>query len=94
MSVNMSQSITTWGTAEGMAKCIISGIIGIAIFSFSGIVLLKKENYKLEIWFGRKDYMLYMVLIVIAVITGRYFAFRYFLFLYAFKQITKEIGDI
>ena len=38
--------------------------------------------------------MLYMVLIVIAVITGGYFAFRYFLFLYAFKQITKEIGDI
>lgn len=44
MSVNMSQSITTWGTAEGMAKCIISGIIGIAIFSFSGIVLLKKRE--------------------------------------------------
>ncbi|MFZ7119341.1 MAG: hypothetical protein ACOWWH_00120 [Eubacteriaceae bacterium] len=44
MSVNMSQSITAWGTAEGMAKCIISGMIGIIIFSFSGIVLLRKRE--------------------------------------------------
>lgn len=44
MSVNMSQSITAWGTAEGMAKCIISGVIGIVAFSLSGVVLLRKRE--------------------------------------------------
>lgn len=44
MRVNMSQSITAWGTAEGMAKCIISGIIGIVIFSLAGVVSLRKRE--------------------------------------------------
>lgn len=44
MMVNMSQSITAWDTAEGMAKCLISGIIGIAVFSLSGITLLRKRD--------------------------------------------------
>lgn len=44
MSVNMSQSITAWGTAEGMAKCLISGIIGIIVFSLSGVVVLRKRE--------------------------------------------------
>jgi ABC-2 type transport system permease protein len=44
MSVNMSQSITAWGTARGMAKCIIAGMIGIVVFYFSGIVLLRKRE--------------------------------------------------
>lgn len=44
MSVNMSQSITAWGTARGMAKCIISGVLGIIIFSVSGVVLLRKRE--------------------------------------------------
>lgn len=44
MSVNMSQSVTAWGTAEGMAKCLISGIIGIVVFSLSGVVLLRKRD--------------------------------------------------
>ncbi|HCL02095.1 MAG TPA: ABC transporter permease [Lachnoclostridium phytofermentans] len=44
MIVNMSQSITAWGTSEGMAKCIISGIIGIIVFSLSGVVLLRKRE--------------------------------------------------
>lgn len=44
MSVNMSQSITAWGTAKGMAKCIISGVIGIIVFSLSGVVLLRKRE--------------------------------------------------
>lgn len=44
MSVNMSQSITAWGTTEGMAKCLISGIIGIAVFSLSGVLLLRKRE--------------------------------------------------
>lgn len=44
MSVNMSQSITLWGTPEGMAKCLISGIIGIVIFSLLGIAILRKKE--------------------------------------------------
>ncbi|HCL02094.1 MAG TPA: sensor histidine kinase [Lachnoclostridium phytofermentans] len=38
--------------------------------------------------------MLYIILIVIAVIIGGYFAFRYFSLLYAFKEITNELNDI
>ncbi|MGH4124335.1 MAG: hypothetical protein ACREV6_15520 [Clostridium sp.] len=44
MSVNMSQSITAWGTAYGMAKCLMSGIIGILVFSLLGIILLRKRE--------------------------------------------------
>lgn len=44
MSVNMSQSITAWGTTKGMVKCLISGIIGIVIFSLSGVVFLRKRE--------------------------------------------------
>lgn len=44
MSVNMSQSITAWGTTAGMAKCLISGIIGIIIFSFLGVKVLRKRE--------------------------------------------------
>lgn len=38
--------------------------------------------------------MLYVVLIIVAVLIGGYFAFRYFTILYAFKQIIKEMSDI
>lgn len=38
--------------------------------------------------------MLYIILFIIAVIIGGYFAFRYFSILYAFKQMIKEITDI
>lgn len=38
--------------------------------------------------------MLYIILIVIAVIIGGYFAFRYYSILYAFKEITNELNDI
>lgn len=44
MSVNMSQSITAWGTVEGMTKCIIAGIIGIIVFSLLGVVSLRKRE--------------------------------------------------
>lgn len=44
MTVNMSQSITVWTTVEGMTKCLVSGIIGIAVFSLSGVVLLRKRE--------------------------------------------------
>lgn len=44
MSVNMSQSITAWGTTEGMTKCLVSGLVGIVIFSLAGIILLRKKE--------------------------------------------------
>ncbi|WP_375293622.1 hypothetical protein [Clostridium estertheticum] len=44
MIVNMSQCITAWGTAEGMAKCLISGIIEIIVFSSLGVILLRKRE--------------------------------------------------
>ncbi|MGH4140098.1 hypothetical protein [Clostridium sp.] len=44
MIVNMSRSITAWGTAEGMVKCLMSGIIGIVVFSLLGIILLRKRE--------------------------------------------------
>lgn len=45
VSVNMSESVTLWGTKEGMIKCIISGIIGIIVFSLLGIVSLRKREF-------------------------------------------------
>lgn len=44
MTVNMGHCITAWDTMAGMAKCLISGIIGIAGFSLSGVVLLRKRE--------------------------------------------------
>lgn len=44
MSVNMSHSITAWGTTGGMTKCLVSGFVGIVIFSLSGIFLLRKKE--------------------------------------------------
>lgn len=44
MHVNMSQSITIWGTPEGMVRCIIAGSIGIIVFSIWGIVSMQKRE--------------------------------------------------
>lgn len=44
MTVNMSQCIVIWDTPEGMAKCLISGLAGIVIFSIAGIVILRKKE--------------------------------------------------
>ncbi len=44
MSVNMGQCITVWGTAEGMAKCLISGAVGIVVFLAAGVLLLRKKE--------------------------------------------------
>lgn len=44
MVVNMSQCITAWGTAAGMAKCIVSGILGILIFSLWGVLVLRRKE--------------------------------------------------
>ena len=44
MSVNMHQCITAWETAEGMAKCLISGAVGIVLFLATGVLLLRKRE--------------------------------------------------
>lgn len=44
MQVNMSKCITIWDTPEGMAKCLISGGIGILVFSAVGVLLLRKRD--------------------------------------------------
>lgn len=45
MIVNQQQSVTAWGTANGMVKCLTAGIIGIVLFSLSGIILLRKKEF-------------------------------------------------
>lgn len=44
MIVNQSTSITAWGTSAGMTKCVITGIIGILVFSIWGMVTLRKKE--------------------------------------------------
>ena len=40
----MSECITVWDTAEGMAKCLLSGAAGILAFGTAGVLLLKKKE--------------------------------------------------
>lgn len=42
--INTRECITLWETWEGMLKCILSGMIGIFVFSLSGITLLRKKE--------------------------------------------------
>lgn len=44
MAVNMSQCITAWGTVQGMAKCLISGGIGIFVFLAAGVFALRRRD--------------------------------------------------
>lgn len=44
MQVNMSSCVTIWDSAEGMVKCLIAGLSGIAVFSFAGVLLLRKKE--------------------------------------------------
>ena len=44
MSVNMSRCITLWSSPEGMAKCLISGAVGILLFGAAGICLAEKKE--------------------------------------------------
>ncbi|MEG0590835.1 MAG: ABC transporter permease [Lachnospiraceae bacterium] len=44
MQVDLSQSLTAWGTAKGMAKCMISGISGTMVFLLLGIRLWRKKE--------------------------------------------------
>lgn len=42
--VNMRECITIWDTASGMARCILSGLIGIAVFSLAGVLAVRKKD--------------------------------------------------
>ena len=42
--VTMSQCVTPWSTAEGMARCLLSGAAGILIFSAAGVLLLRRKE--------------------------------------------------
>lgn len=42
--VNTQQCMTAWDTTGGMARCVLSGIIGIAVFTLSGAALLRKKD--------------------------------------------------
>lgn len=44
MQVNMSSCITIWDSTEGMTKCLISGLSGMAVFSMAGALLLRKKE--------------------------------------------------
>lgn len=44
MQVYFGECNTLWDTAEGMAKCLISGGLGIVIFGAAGAVLLRKKE--------------------------------------------------
>lgn len=42
--VNMTECITIWDTAEGMARCVLSGIIGTVFFAVVGVMALRKKD--------------------------------------------------
>lgn len=42
--VNMTECVAIWDTAEGMARCLISGAAGILVFTVLGVLLLKKRD--------------------------------------------------
>lgn len=45
MQVNQTVCAPIWNTADGLAKCLISGFIGIVVFSICGIVSLRKKEF-------------------------------------------------
>ena len=45
MQVNQSICAPIWNTASGLAKCLISGFIGIAVFGVYGIISLQKKEF-------------------------------------------------
>lgn len=44
VQVNMSECTVLWETAEGMAKCLLSGAAGILVFSVISVLLLRKKE--------------------------------------------------
>lgn len=45
MRVNMSECSTIWSTAPGMARCLLSGAVGILVFAGAGVLLLRKQEF-------------------------------------------------
>lgn len=45
MQVNQTVCAPIWDAADGLAKCLISGFIGIVVFSICGIVSLRKKEF-------------------------------------------------
>lgn len=44
LHVNTQECITIWDTASGWVRCLLSGAIGVVIFTLSGIVSLRKRD--------------------------------------------------
>lgn len=44
MTVNTKECIPIWDTAMGLMKCILSGIVGILLFSIMGVLFLRKKE--------------------------------------------------
>lgn len=44
VSVNMSEYRCLWDTPEGLAKCLIAGVIGIAVFYAAGLIAFRKRE--------------------------------------------------
>lgn len=44
MQVNLSECTPIWDTAQGMAKCLVSGALGTALFGGTGAVLLRRRD--------------------------------------------------
>lgn len=44
LHVNLSECVTAWDSAEGLARCILSGAAGIAGFSLLGAMLLRRKD--------------------------------------------------
>lgn len=45
MQVNQTMCVPIWDTTSGLAKCLISGFIGIVVFGTYGIVSLRKKEF-------------------------------------------------
>lgn len=44
MQVNMTQCVAIWDTAPGLARCLITGFVGIGVFGGWGIVAVRKKE--------------------------------------------------
>lgn len=45
MQVNQTVCAPIWDAAAGLAKCLISGFVGIIVFGIYGIVSLRKKEF-------------------------------------------------
>lgn len=45
MQVNMTQCVTVWDTAPGLARCLITGFVGTAVFGVWGVWAIRKKEF-------------------------------------------------